>query len=91
MGSDPTLSLLRGPGAPFFSRVDFAPLSLFPSNARAGLAPPPPSHVGSSPTFMDCTVGAVPLSHGRSLARDNPRMPKACCVDLSDGSFFIYL
>ena len=70
--------------APLFlllSRGTCAPLSFSFSLVRAGLAPP--SHVGSAPSSVLCTAGAVPLSPGRSLARDIPRMPKkASCVCL---------
>ena len=85
MGSDHTLSLSRGPCAPScsFSRVGLAPslspslawvlrfsLSLSFARACGPCAPPPPSHVGSAPTSMLCTAGAVPLSPGHSLACD---------------------
>ena len=82
-----TSSLSRGPCAPppplllFLSRGPCAPsLSLTLSLACAGLAPP--SHVGSAPTSVLCTAGAVPLSPGRSLARDTPRMPKKPLVSV---------
>ena len=65
------LLLSRGPCSLSFS------LSLSLARVRAlRPPPPPPSHVGSAPTSVLCTAGAVPLSPGRSLARDTPRMPQ---------------
>ena len=42
-----------------------------------------PSHAGSAPTSVLCTAGAVPLSPGRSLARDPPPcMPQTPLVSV---------
>ena len=92
VGPAPPLALsLAWASRPLFLLLSWAlrpPLSL--SLARAGLAPPPPSHVGSAPTSMLCTAGAVPLSPGHSLARDTPACPKSLLC-LSDLSFLINL
>ena len=79
VGLAPPLALsLAWASRPLFLLLSCGPCapSLSLSFVRAGLAPPPPFHVGSAPTSVLCTSGAVPLSPGRSLARDTPRMPK---------------